>query len=1036
MHGSTTGGTARFTRPRWLRSRAYAAGVAAVDPPAGLVGRDREWSVLSRSVERAVAGRGGVLLLAGEPGIGKTRLLGDAVDLAARLGSATALATCVVSGRPYWPWRQLLRGHGGAALFDAERHDEGARAELFEDVDDHLGALTACSGLVVGIDDLQWADIPSLRLLALMGRSTPVRPFLVLGAFRDVEVGDDHPLTAVLGELGAAVSVLAIGGLSGASVSALLEEEGADSRLGPAVHSRTGGNPFFVREVAHLIADEPAAMDEVPAAVSELVRHRIAASEPSGNRLLEVAAVAWTASDLALLGRALAIPAADLIGPAEDLCRARLLERTGAGYRFRHDLVRDAVLGTMPPARREELSWKLGSVLWQGDDATRLEEAASLLQTGAAAGDPAVAVRAALRASTAAMASLAPEVAAAHLAWVLDQPVLPAEVDQVEVLLALGEARRDGGDWDAGGDAFERAARFAVATGRPDQLTRAALGFGAGLSGFEVRVRDQRQIDLLLQAADALDGTDSVEAAYVLARLSVAVYSSAASGRREGYARRALEMAERVGDPGALGHALAAWCDVISGPDHVDERLAAADRIIATGRGSGNTELELLGRRFRVVALLERGDLAGFDREVLAFAALAERSRLLVRWYVPLWHGLRALLAGRVDQAAEQAQQVLEIAGRADSTNGLILAYSLRLAMLDQAGVAMPADADKQLAAYVGGLDPEALSGQERALLLGLALLDDDKDEMRRHLDTLVAQGFGERDAEYLGTLTTCARACIYLGDVAAGALVASRLEPYVDLWVVDGIGAALLGSVEEMAAALDLLCARPGAAGRQAATVELYDRLPAPLLARRARLWPELIAAALGRPAPAPIPSTGASEVGVLRREGKTWLAVWAGHEARVADGKGVRDCAALLARPGRELHVLELAGGGGASGAQAVLDDTAVDAYRARIIDLQADVEEAEAANDLGRASRAGAELEIVLAELQRSLGIGGRSRPMRDEHERARQAIRARIRYAIGRIAAEHPALGRHLEASIRTGTFCSYRPERPVVWQIHT
>ncbi len=75
-------------------------------------------------------------------------------------------------------------------------------------------------------------------------------------------------------------------------------------------------------------------------------------------------------------------------------------------------------------------------------------------------------------------------------------------------------------------------------------------------------------------------------------------------------------------------------------------------------------------------------------------------------------------------------------------------------------------------------------------------------------------------------------------------------------------------------------------------------------------------------------------------------------------------------------------------------------------------------------------------MLAELQRSLGIGGRARPMRDAPERARQAVRARIRYALRSIADEDPTLARHLEASIRTGTFCSYRPERPVIWQIDT
>jgi hypothetical protein len=651
-----------------------------------------------------------------------------------------------------------------------------------------------------------------------------------------------------------------------------------------------------------------------------------------------------------------------------------------------------------------------------------------------AAGDPALAVATALRAAAAATDALAPELAVAHLAGVLAEPRWPEGIDEVEVLLALAEAKRDAGDWDGGGDAFESAARLAAAAGRTDQLTRAALGFGAGLSGFEIRLRDQRQIDLLRQAADALVGSDSSEAVYVTARLAVALYGTKDADQRTGFARGALDMAERLGDPGALGAALAAWADQIAGPDHVDERLSVADRIVDAGRASGNRELELLGRRFRVVALLERGDLAAFDREVGAFAAGAAGARLLVRWYVPLWRGLQALLAGRVDDAMERVQETLEMAARADSTNGWILASSLRLAIWDQAGVALSAAELAQLEGMLATLDRSNLSGQERGFLLALALLDEDPLALREHLDALLAQGLGERDAEFLGTVTTAARASVVLGDRTAAATVAGLLEPYRDRWVVDGIGAALLGTVEEHAAALALLCGSADAAQGHAASVAAYDRLPAPLLAARARGWPAVVGAVVPGPEKADGASPAPDAAATLRREGSTWLATFDGTEARLADSKGVRDCAVLLAAQGRELHVLELHGGVASAGPQALLDDSAVAAYRSRIIELQADVDAAEADNDIGRAARAEEELDAVLDELQRSLGLGGRARPMRDEHERARQAVRARIRYAIQRIQAEHPRLGRHLEVSIRTGTFCSYRPERPVTWKI--
>jgi hypothetical protein len=1000
--------------------------------PGDLVGRAREWGVLARAVERVAAGRGGVVLLAGEPGIGKTTLLADAVDLAARTGAATAAVTCMASGRPFWPWRQVLRALGRPGAFDAgSPGDDGGRAELFETVDEVLGevARSAAGGaLVIGIDDLQWADAPSLRLLALVGRSTPLRPVLIVGAYREAEVGPEHPLSATIGELGAAGSVLAVDGLAEDAVADLLASEGVDRGLALDVHRRTRGNPFFVREVAQLLHEDPTAMDGVPAAVGEVVRHRINATERRAQELLEAAAVAWTASDLPSLGAALGVAAADLVAPAEDLCRVRLLERSGAGYRFRHDVVRDAVLRHTAPERRDELSHALGSVLLRAADPARLEEAAGLLRV-AAGRAPEEAGRAALAAASAAMTAFAPELAVSHLEWVLAQPALPAGVDRLDVLLALAEARRDAGDWDGGGDAFEEVATAALAAGDVERLTQAALGFGAGLSGFEVRLRDERQIELLRRAADALAGVERTEAAYVLARLSVALAGTSAVEERADVARRGLDLAVRLGDRAAEAQARSAWLDVISGPDHVDERLDGADRIIAAAQGVGHVELELLGRRFRVVALLEQGDLAAAGREVEAFAARAAAARPVVRWYVPLWRGLRALLEGRLDDSMAHSQEVLDIGARAGSTNAFILANSQRLALFDQSGQGIPEEMAAALAEVTAPLRRQAsMSGQERAFLLGVALIDDDSAGMARHLGHLVAD-FGERDAEYLGTVATAGRAALALGDATAAVPVRDALRPYAGRWIVDGIGASMMGSVDELLAALDVLLGEAEGSRRLEAVATAYDRVPAPLLAERTRRWPDVLGV---RSSGAVTPDAARA---VLRREGSTWLARYDGVEARLNDGKGLRDCVALLARPGQELHVLELAGGVATAGPQAALDDTAVAAYRRRILDLQADVDEAEADHDLARAARAADELDLVLAELQRSLGMGGHARPLRDEHERARQAVRARIRYAIGKVAEVHPALGRHLEASVRTGTFCSYRPERAVAWEIH-
>jgi hypothetical protein len=176
----------------------------------------------------------------------------------------------------------------------------------------------------------------------------------------------------------------------------------------------------------------------------------------------------------------------------------------------------------------------------------------------------------------------------------------------------------------------------------------------------------------------------------------------------------------------------------------------------------------------------------------------------------------------------------------------------------------------------------------------------------------------------------------------------------------------------------------------------------------------------------------------GDLTREGAVWCFFYDGRAARVRDVKGVRDLALLLTRAGEELHVSELAASGAVptSTNDVVLDERAKREYRDRIIELENEIDDAERDHDGERVARARDELDTFVAELTRAVGLGGRDRRAPDAHERARQAVRARIRWAIDRISADHPTLGRHLEASVRTGTFCAYRPERPTTWDVRT
>jgi hypothetical protein len=195
-----------------------------------------------------------------------------------------------------------------------------------------------------------------------------------------------------------------------------------------------------------------------------------------------------------------------------------------------------------------------------------------------------------------------------------------------------------------------------------------------------------------------------------------------------------------------------------------------------------------------------------------------------------------------------------------------------------------------------------------------------------------------------------------------------------------------------------------------------------------------------------------------VFRREGEYWTVVFDGAVVRLKDAKGLRHLARLLAHPGREFHATQLeaaqsrsspaaVGPGGRAGggelavrpdlgdAGALLDATAKAAYQVRLAELRAEVEEAEGGNDPARAARARHELEFLVAELARAVGLGGRDRRAASHAERARLNVTRAIRAAIANLARGNPALGRHLAATIRTGRYCAYLPDprAPIAWE---
>jgi hypothetical protein len=177
------------------------------------------------------------------------------------------------------------------------------------------------------------------------------------------------------------------------------------------------------------------------------------------------------------------------------------------------------------------------------------------------------------------------------------------------------------------------------------------------------------------------------------------------------------------------------------------------------------------------------------------------------------------------------------------------------------------------------------------------------------------------------------------------------------------------------------------------------------------------------------------------IERGGDYWTVAFDGRAVSLHHLAGLADLSALLERPGKEIHVLDLASTEGsgrppAGGRVDLLDDQAKAEYRQRLDDLEGEHADAVGNNDQERAARLAEERDRLVEELSGAYGLGGRARAFNEEGERARKAVTKRLRVAIDRIDDAHPSLGRHLHATIRTGMYCAYEPDPLVHWDIST
>ncbi|MGH7962389.1 MAG: ATP-binding protein, partial [Candidatus Binatia bacterium] len=378
---------------------------------AGFVGRERELAELRAGLEGACAGRGRLFLVAGEAGIGKTRLVEELAAEAARRGGKVLWGRCWEGegAPPYWPWVQIIRSllknpdpevltaqmSPGAAYLaqlvpeirerflhipapPTSPDSEHARFYLFDAAASFLKNASTTTPLILIFDDLQWADAPSLLLLRFLARAIFDARILLVGTYREAEALQTPVVAEMLGALVRNGHHVPLRGLSEEEAQLFIEQIArgtASSAFVRTVYQKTEGNPFFVDEVVRVLAAEGALerTDRVtpsdfplPQGVREAVRRRLAPLPKTCIEILTVASVVGREFDLASLQQARNLQPKELLQVlSAALASGVIVPNPGAAgrYRFSHVLIRETLYEGLAHADRLTLHRRIGQVL-------------------------------------------------------------------------------------------------------------------------------------------------------------------------------------------------------------------------------------------------------------------------------------------------------------------------------------------------------------------------------------------------------------------------------------------------------------------------------------------------------------------------------------------------------------------------------------------------------------------------------------------------------------------------------------------------
>ena len=821
------------------------------------VGRRSELDALYAALDDALTGRGRAVMIAGEPGIGKTRTAQALADHAAAREATVIWGRChEEAGAPsYWPWVQIIRatlaGGDHASLLNELGPAARDIADIVPEIRERVGDadpvtrlkkpaearfsmfdairrlfVRACRerALVLVLDDLHWADAPSLRLLEFLAPEIGDSGMLLVGTYRATELSRQHPLSDALGGMARVphVSRINLPGLSPHEVQSFIAAAAGTTTphwFARTLHRQTEGNPLFLREIVRFLEQQGILTAElsapeaivppvirIPEGVREVIGRRLNLLSATCNEALAIASVVGRDFSQDILSGAAAPLGADaLLEALDEAVAAHILDETGAGhYQFTHNLIRETLYDELRPAQRSRLHRAVGTRIECLKGTDRDTVLSQLAHHFRAAGDLERSVEYAVRAGERADALLAFEDAAASFQMALDaldQRAPAEEALRCRLLFRLGDAQRKSGDYARARRTLHGATEAARRHGEAETLARAALAYEHASWRTERLPDTPPEVALAeaLRLAPQEDARLHVELTAALARSLL--YAGAEAEARQ-YLTRAITMARQLDDPAMLATTLEHLFDFPSGPDGTRELLALASEALEAAERSGNAEVAFFSRNRRIVCCLELGELTAAEEEIARLSQ--DEARIRQPDYAISLSAFRASLAVMRGELVAAERLLVEASSRTGASQLTdffsVLIFTLRREQgrLKELG---PALAQFMRTSSASAWGP------------GLALLHVELNQLAEAsavFDRLAKSGFDDlpRDGRWTTCIAYLSEVCAALGDSGRAASLYRLLLPYADRVLLLGGGVVCTGAASRH---LGLLAATTG---------------------------------------------------------------------------------------------------------------------------------------------------------------------------------------------------------------------------------